>query len=81
MDRGVYSAPMNPGNDNQIDWTAASTPEGESLLPSPWRKQKTRTPPQSKRDVSDALLGDADLSASDVGGSDPYNSAGRYLRR
>jgi hypothetical protein len=72
---------MSPGNDNQIDWTAAATPEGERVAPSPWRQQKPRTPPQTRRGVMDTLLGEHDLSASDAGGSDPYNATGRHFRR
>jgi hypothetical protein len=29
----------------------------------------------------DTLLGDNDLAAMDVGGSDPYNATGRQFRR
>jgi len=81
MNRRVYSAPMSPGNDNQIDWTAAATPEGESLLPSPWRRQKAGIPPQSKRGVTDASLRDEEITAMDPGGGDPYNATGRQFRR
>ena len=72
---------MSPGNDNQIDWTAASTPEGDKLVANPWRQQKPLTPPQTRHGVMDTLLGDNTLSASDVGGSDPYNTTGRQFRR
>ena len=72
---------MSPGNDNQVDWTAPATPEGDKLVPNPWRQQKTRVPPQTKRGVMDTLLGENKLSASDAGGNDPYNATGRQFRR
>ena len=71
---------MSPGNDNQIDWTAAATPS-EGVVPSLSRKAPPRTPPQTKRNVLDTLLGENDLTALDAGGSDPYNATGRQFRR
>jgi hypothetical protein len=71
---------MDPGNDNQIDWTAASTPEGDRLASSIKRQQKPK-PVLTKRDVMDTLLGENTLSASDAGGSDPYNATGKQFRR
>ena len=71
---------MSPGNDNQVDWTAAATPM-EGVVPSLSRKTKPRVEPQTKRDVMDTLLGEHNLSALDVGGSDPYNATGRQFRR
>jgi len=70
---------MSPGNDNHVDWTAASTPN-EGVLPSLNRKPK-RVEPQTKREVMDTLLGNHNLSALDAGGSDPYNATGRQFRR
>lgn len=72
---------MCPGNDNQVDWTAAATPQGEGVLPSLSRPQKPKTVPHTKRSVMDTLLGENNLSASDVSGSDPYNATGRHFRR
>jgi hypothetical protein len=76
---------MSPGNDNQVDWTAAATPQGERVLPSLARPrglgQKAKSIPQTRRAVMDTLLGENTLSASDVGGSDPYNATGRHFRR
>jgi len=92
---------MRPGNDNQIDWTAAATPQGhpvghrasqsmgqrtgertgERMLPSLNRPEKSRVVPQTRRSVMDTLLGENDLSAIDVNGSDPYNATGRQFRR
>lgn len=76
---------MNPGKDNQVDWTAAATPHGdkvgEGVLPSLARPRKTRDIPQTRRNVMDTLLGSNDLSAMDVNGSDPYNATGRQFRR
>lgn len=77
---------MCPGNDNQVDWTAAAMPQGERVLPSLARIQKSPAPkpkalPQTKRAVMDTLLGENSLSASEVGGSDPYNATGRQFRR
>ena len=73
---------MSPGNDNQVDWTAASTP-GEGVVPSLSRnaKNKPRVLPATKRDVMDTLLGENNLSAQDAGGNDPYNATGRQFRR
>lgn len=76
---------MNSGKDNQVDWTAAATPQGdrvgEGVLPSLSRPRKTRDLPQTRRSVMDTLLGANDLSAMDVNGSDPYNATGRQFRR
>lgn len=74
---------MSPGNDNQVDWTAASTPSGEAVLPSLARnaKAKSRVLPTTKRGVMDALLGQNNLAAQDAGGNDPYNATGRQFRR
>ena len=70
---------MSPGNDNQIDWTAATTPS-EGVVPS-LSRPKARVEPKSKRDVMDTLLGENSLAALDAGGSDPYNATGRQFRR
>jgi hypothetical protein len=78
---GAYISPMCPGNDNQVDWSAAATPQGEQVLPSLSRPSKTRVISQTRRGVMDTLLGQNDLSAHDVSGSDPYNSTGRQFRR
>lgn len=83
---------MCPGNDNNVDWTAAATPHGEKLgertagkaregvLPS-LSRPKPRAIPQTRHSVMDTLLGENDLSAHDAGGSDPYNATGRQFRR
>ena len=79
---------MCPGNDNQVDWTAAVTPHGERLgervgervLPS-LSRPKPRAVPLTKRSVMDTLLGENKLTAQDAGGSDPYNATGRQFRR
>ncbi len=44
--RGVYFRPMSPGNDNQVDWTAATTPSGEGVVPSLSRQAKPRVYPR-----------------------------------
>ena len=69
---------MSPGNDNQVDWTAASTPDGEARRPEPLahRSRKPRVRPTTKRGVMDTLLGENNLSAFDAGGNDPYNATG-----
>jgi hypothetical protein len=69
---------MSPGNDNHVDWTAASTPN-EGVVPSLSRPAKPRE--VTKRNVMDTLLGENNLSAFEVGGSDPYNATGRQFRR
>jgi hypothetical protein len=70
---------MSPGNDNQVDWTAAATPN-EGVVPSLSRPAKPRPQP-AKRNVMDTLLGENNLSAYDVAGNDPYNATGRQFRR
>ena len=72
---------MCPGNDNQVDWTAPSTPQGERVASNLARPTGPRIVPQTKRSVMDTLLGENNLSASDAGGSDPYNATGRQFRR
>jgi hypothetical protein len=73
---------MCPGRDNQVDWTAAATPQGDRLVPGLARQRpKPPVTPQTRRSVMDTLLGDNDLSATDVGGGDPYNATGRQFRR
>ena len=71
---------MSPGNDNQVDWTAAATPS-EGVVRSLSRQPKPRVAPKPKRDVMDTLLGQNDLLAIDASGSDPYNATGRQFRR
>jgi hypothetical protein len=80
----AYPSGMCPGNDNQVDWTAAATPQGERMHPGlapPNRNPKPKAIPQTRRAVMDTLLGENNLTASDVGGSDPYNATGRQFRR
>ena len=72
---------MSAGNDNQIDWTAAATPQGEAVVPSLGSKPKARALPATKRDVMNTLLGENNLAAQDAGGNDPYNATGRQFRR
>jgi hypothetical protein len=78
----VYFDHMSSGNDNQVDWSAASTP-GEGVVPSLSRssKPKPRVLPTTKSGVMDTLLGENNLSAHDAGGNDPYNATGRQFRR
>jgi hypothetical protein len=71
---------MSPGNDNQVDWTAAATPS-EGVVPSLSRPAKPSAVPQTKRAVMDMLLGQNNLAAFDAGGNDPYNATGRQFRR
>jgi hypothetical protein len=72
---------MSMATDNQVDWTAAATPQGERIAPSLSRPQQPKTTPQSRRSVMDTLLGESKLSASETGGGDPYNATGRWFRR
>jgi hypothetical protein len=71
---------MTPGNDNQVDWTAAATPS-EGVVPSLTRPARPRPEAKPKRDVMDTLLGENNLAAFDAGGTDPYNATGRQFRR
>jgi hypothetical protein len=77
---GTYICTMNSGNDNQVDWTAAATPN-EGVVPSLARRAQRRPELRPKRNVMDTLLGDNDLAAVDAGGNDPYNATGRQFRR
>jgi len=70
---------MSPGNDNQVDWSAAATPN-EGVVPSLSRPSKARES-NPKRNVMDTLLGENNLAAFDAGGNDPYNATGRQFRR
>jgi hypothetical protein len=70
---------MSPGNDNQVDWTAATTPD-EGVVPSLSRPAAPR-PQLTKRSVMDTLLGENNLASYDAGGNDPYNATGRQFRR
>jgi hypothetical protein len=84
--RGVYSIAMSPGNDNQVDWKAATTPQGERVGPGLARRPKSqetksREVAHTPDSVMETLLGASDLSAQDAGGSDPYNATGRHFRR
>ena len=67
--------------ENNVDWIAASTPVGERVVPSLSRGKKPAAAPKPQRSVMDKLLGDADLSAYDASGNDPYNATGRQFRR
>jgi hypothetical protein len=82
----AYISPMSPDIENHIDWTAASTPQGEggrervapSLSPKP---AAARAAPATKRGVMETLLGENNLAALDESGRDPYNATGRQFRR
>ena len=80
----AYISTMCPGNENQVDWSATATPQDdkvvEGVLPS-LSRPKARPIPQTRHGVMNTLLGDNDLSAVDIGGSDPYNATGRQFRR
>ncbi len=82
IEAGVYFRDMNSGIDNQVDWSAAATPEGDRMVQGlSRRRQKPRAASQTRRSVMDTLLGENDLSAADSGGGDPYNATGRQFRR
>lgn len=66
--------------ENNVDWTAASTPVGERVVPS-LSPPKKSAPVQTKRSVMETLLGDDKLTAYDASGNDPYNTTGRHARR
>ena len=81
---GVYWRPMSPGNDNQVDWTAAATPGGEQVGPGLSGRTPSRRPaPETldRRGVMDTLLGKNNLAAYDASGNDPYNTTGKFVRR
>ena len=72
---------MSPGNDNQVDWTAAATPD-ERVGPA-LSGQKKLTPLQThtRSSVMDTLLGENNLAAYDASGNDPYNATGKSFQR
>ena len=72
---------MCPGNENQVDWTAAATPQASASSPACRASRSRVSLPQTKRNVMDTLLGENNLSAFDAGGNDPYNATGRQFRR
>lgn len=79
---------MCPGNDNQVGWTATATPQGEKVAERPVERvlpslsrSKARPIPLTRQSVMSTLLGENELSALDVNGSDPYNATGRQFRR
>ena len=69
--------------DNNVDWTAPSTPGNERVARSLARSNKPQSPrlPASQRSTLDKLLGDSNLTAYDASGNDPYNATGRQFRR
>ena len=75
---------MCPGNDNQVDWTAAATPGSEHVGPGlPGRAPARRAAPGTltRGGVMDTLLGENNLAAYDASGNDPYNTTGKSFRR
>ena len=82
----AYISPMSPDIENHVDWTAASTPQGdgrrERVAPSLSPKRlPARATPTTRRGVMDTLLGQNNLAALDESGRDPYNNAGKQFRR
>jgi hypothetical protein len=67
--------------DNNVDWTAPSIPGGERVAPSLSRPKKQPEPAKPARSTLEKLLGDANLTAYDSSGNDPYNATGRQFRR
>jgi hypothetical protein len=65
---------MSSATENQAQRTRTAAP------PAPAVRQKQREA-LSGRDVMDTLLGQNDLSAYDVSGTDPYNATGKFFRR
>jgi hypothetical protein len=75
---------MSPGNDNQVDWTAAATPGGEHVGPGLAGRTAPKRPTAEtldRRGVMDTLLGKNNLAAYDASGNDPYNTTGKFVRR
>jgi hypothetical protein len=75
---------MCPGNDNQVDWTAAATPGGErggAGLSGCTRAGRAAPDTLTRRGVMDTLLGESNLAAYDASGDDPYNTTGKSFRR
>jgi hypothetical protein len=66
--------------ENHIDWTAPSMPGGDRVRPSLNKAAKAPAAAE-KRNVMDTLLGENNLSASEISGNDPYNATGKHFRR
>jgi hypothetical protein len=67
--------------ENQVDWTAATTPQDELMARSLARPKPQPAAARPKRNVMDTLLGENDLKTYDTGGADPYNATGKRVRR
>jgi hypothetical protein len=52
-----------------------------SEQPGSGRRRQDARPVTVPRDVMNTLLGTNNLTASDLSGSDPYNSTGKFFRR
>ncbi len=75
---------MSPGNDNQVDWTAAAAPGGERVGPELLDRTNNRRSPletHTRHSVMDTLLGKNNLAACDAAGNDPYNTTGKFFQR
>jgi hypothetical protein len=66
--------------ENHVDWRAPATPGNERLAPS-LSQPRSAAAPAPKPTTLDKLLGDANLTACDSTGNDPYNATGRQFRR
>jgi hypothetical protein len=69
------------GIEQNIDWTAATTPADDRVHPGLTTRAKTEAAPGARRDVMETLLGKNNLAAVDPSGGDPYNATGRHFRR
>jgi hypothetical protein len=72
---------MSPATDNQVDWTASATPQGDRMVPSLERTERKPRAALTRSGVMDTLLGENNLTATEAGGGDPYNATGRQFRR
>ena len=71
---------MSSDKDNRVDWTAASMPGSDRVVPGLSRK-RSPLETHTRNSVMDTLLGENNLSAYDAAGNDPYNTTGRFARR
>jgi len=67
---------MSSASENQVQRTRTTAPPGQAS------KQGRKQPEElSGRSVMDTLLGQNDLAAYELSGTDPYNATGKFFRR
>ena len=73
---------MSSVKDNQVDWTAAVTPNGERAGPGlTGSNKRVSLEAHTRHSVMNTLLGENKLAAYDASGNDPYNTTGKFFQR